>query len=65
MAQSKETLKSENLFLEKVLSANIYFSDKQIEIDALAWNAHPTYKGVYLKHLILGKDTENQLRQCK
>ena len=61
MAQSKETPKNENLFLEKVLSANIYFSDKQVKIEALVWNAHPTYKGVYLKHLILGKDTENQL----
>ena len=61
MAQSKETPKNENLFLEKVLSANIYFSDKQVKIETLLWNAHPTYKGVYLKHLILGKDTENQL----
>ena len=61
MAQTKDSPKSENLFLEKLLSANIHFSDKQVKIDALAWNAHPTYKGVYLKHLILGKDAENQL----
>ena len=61
MAQTKETPKNENLFLEKVLSANIYFSDKQVKIDALAWNAHTTFKGVYLKHLILGEDSGNQL----
>jgi len=52
---------NENLFLEKVLSGNIYFADKQVVINNLIWNPHPTYKGVYLKHLIAGDDTENQL----
>ena len=61
MTQTKEAPKSENLFLEKVFSANIYYFDKQDKIDALVWNAHPTFKGVYLKHLILGKETKNQL----
>ena len=61
MAQTKEASVRENLFLKKVLSANINYSDKQDKIDALVWNAHPTFKGVYLKHLILGKETENQL----
>ena len=61
IAQTKKTLKSENPFLEKVLSSNIYFFDKQVKIEALEWNAHPTFKGVSLKHLISGKDTENQL----
>ena len=60
-AQNAESAKNENLFLEKVLSGNVYFADKQEAIDNLVWNPHPTYKGVYLKHLILGKDTENQL----
>ena len=61
MAETKESLKIENLFLEKILTGNIYFADKQVEISALTWNPHPTFKGVYLKHLILGKDTGNQL----
>ena len=60
-AQNAESAKNEILFLEKVLSGNVYFADKQEAIDNLVWNPHPTYKGVYLKHLILGKDTENQL----
>lgn len=66
VAQSKESVstqseKNKNVFLEKVLSGNVYFSDKQATISDLAWNPHPTYKGVYLKHLILGKDAENQI----
>jgi quercetin dioxygenase-like cupin family protein len=24
------------------------------------WNAHPTFKGVYLKHLVTGKDTNGK-----
>jgi len=61
MAQTKEASVSENLFLKKVLSADINYFDKQDKIEPLVWNAHSTFKGVYLKHLILGKETENQL----
>ena len=60
-AQSSESTKNENFFLEKILSGNVYFADKQDIINNLTWNPHPTYKGVYLKHLILGKDTENHI----
>ena len=59
--QSSESTKNENAFLEKVLSGNIYFIDKQVKINTLKWNPHPTYKGVYLRHLILGEDTGSQL----
>jgi Uncharacterized conserved protein, contains double-stranded beta-helix domain len=52
---------NENHFIEKVLSGNVYFADKQVVINDLVWNPHPIYKGVYLKHLIIGNDTENQL----
>jgi quercetin dioxygenase-like cupin family protein len=55
MAQSKTD------FLTKVLSEQVYFADKQIDIDTLAWNPHPTFKGVYLKHLVTGNDTGNRL----
>ena len=60
-AQSRESATKENAFLEKVLSGNIYFIDKQAKINTLTWNPHPTYKGVYLKHLIIGENTGNQL----
>jgi len=61
IAQSKESVKNENLFLENILSGNVYFIDKQASIKDLKWNPHPTYKGVYLKHLILGEETGNQV----
>lgn len=63
MAQNKKsaTTPDESCFLTKVLAGSVFFTDKQVSIDDLPWNPHPKYKGVYLKHLILGKDTENQL----
>lgn len=61
MAQSKESTKNETDFLEKVLLGNVYLADKQIDIDTLVWNPHHSFKGVFLKHLITGKDTENKL----
>ncbi|MBK5721818.1 cupin domain-containing protein [Dysgonomonas sp. Marseille-P4677] len=61
IAQNKEVVKEDHIFLEAVLSGKIHFIDKQIEIDSLVWNTHPTFKGVYLKHLIIGKDTQNKL----
>lgn len=61
MAQSKDTLENEHSFLSKVLSEKVCFADRQIETDSLEWHPHPTFKGVYLKHLVLGKDTNGQL----
>ena len=58
---SAQSDNNENFFLEKVLSGNVNFADRQTTIDDLVWNAHPTYQGVYLKHLILGNNTGNQL----
>lgn len=41
-----------------LLSAGrIVFVDKEVDAATLEWNEHPTFKGVYLKHLILGADT--------
>lgn len=63
MAQTNESsaTSDESCFLEKVLVGNLFFTDKQISIEDLPWNPHPTYKGVYLKHLVSGEDTNNQL----
>ena len=35
--------------------------EKTIESETIAWNNHPTFAGVSLKHLVKGKDTNNQL----
>lgn len=61
MSQDNSSSESEVAFLRKVLSERIYFVNKQINIDTLAWNPHPKFQGVYLKHLILGEETNNRL----
>jgi len=61
IAQSNKVAESESAYLKNVLSERIFLMDKQIDIDTLKWNPHPTFKGVYLKHLITGKDTDGKL----
>ncbi len=39
----------------------LYLNGKCIEVSNLEWNEHPTFKGVFLKHLIKGESTGNQL----
>jgi|GEM_PF-199673 len=60
-AQDKKSVENESAYLKNVLSERIYLMDKHIDIDTLKWNPHPTFKGVYLKHLITGKDTDGKL----
>lgn len=61
IAQDKLLTKSITPFFEKILSEKIYFTDKQVDTDTLQWYAHPSFKGVYLKHLIVGNNTEGKL----
>lgn len=35
-------------------------SNNEICFSKLPWNAHPTFEGVELKHIITGKETSNQ-----
>ncbi|MCP4109701.1 MAG: cupin domain-containing protein [Desulfobacteraceae bacterium] len=35
--------------------------DKDMEAGVIEWNEHPKFKGVFLKHLIKGADTDGQL----
>lgn len=60
-AQDKKATESESAYLKNVLSERIFLMDKQIDIDTLKWNPHPTFKGVYLKHLITGNETDGKL----
>lgn len=34
---------------------------KEIKIEEIEWNANPTCEGVFLKHLIKGENTNNQI----
>jgi len=39
----------------------LYLNGEFIDIEKLEWNAHPAFKGVFLKHVIKGESTGNRL----
>lgn len=39
----------------------LFVNGESIDIEKLTWNEHPTFKGVFLKHIIRGDSTNNQL----
>ncbi len=39
----------------------LYISDKCVDVESLEWNEHPAFKGVFLKHIIKGENTNNSL----
>lgn len=38
----------------------IYHLGKKLDTEGLVWNAHPAFKGVFLKHLVKGEDTDGK-----
>lgn len=56
-----EACKKEEKLVELFLSGKVFYHDKQVDINSLNWNPHPTFKGVALKHIIEGNYTGNQL----
>jgi quercetin dioxygenase-like cupin family protein len=44
-----------------IANGTITFTDKVMQADTIDWVAHPSFEGVYLKHLIQGADTQGQL----
>lgn len=40
-----------------IANASITCPDKEIDLQTIAWQAHPAFKGVHMKHLIMGKET--------
>jgi len=40
--------------------AKIIYPEKEIDAKEAAWYEHPAFKGVFLKDLVQGKDTEGQ-----
>jgi quercetin dioxygenase-like cupin family protein len=59
--QKEQATELENLFLSKFLTGIVFSANEEKMIEDLSWNPHPSCKGVYLKHLIVGKDTDNKL----
>ena len=43
-----------------VEQGEIFYQNKKILAKEIAWSAHPTFKGVYLKHLVKGEDTDGK-----
>ncbi|MBN1186281.1 MAG: hypothetical protein JXB49_28650 [Bacteroidales bacterium] len=39
----------------------LYFNGERFDIENFVWDEHPVYKGVYLKHIIRGENTDNRL----
>lgn len=46
---------------EDLENGTLFIDGKAISIDTLPWNPHPTFKGVALKHIITGAETNGQL----
>jgi mannose-6-phosphate isomerase-like protein (cupin superfamily) len=52
---------SDDVFLSKILAGTVFSANNEQKVEDLPWNPHASFKGVYLKHLIIGKDTDNRL----
>jgi quercetin dioxygenase-like cupin family protein len=48
-------------FLTVVENGAVFYVDREEIISGKGWNAHASYRGIYLKHLVPGADTENRL----
>lgn len=46
---------------EKFDNGTVYGITNEMAADKLSWNAHPTFTGVFLKHLITGEQTNGNL----
>lgn len=42
-------------------NGTITYIDRDDQTGQIQWNEHPKFKGVYLKHLIRGQDTDGKL----
>jgi quercetin dioxygenase-like cupin family protein len=45
----------------RMANGSITFADRDDQAEEIQWNEHVKFKGVYLKHLIKGADTEGKL----
>jgi len=46
--------------VKKVDEGKIVYLEKEVDAKDLVWNAHPTFKGVSLKHLVKGESTNGK-----
>ena len=43
-----------------ISGGKIVYLDNESEVEGLAWNPHPSFKGVFLKHLVKGDSTNGK-----
>lgn len=46
--------------INKICNGKVFSLKKDISINDLAWNGHPTFTGVALKNLVCAQDTDGQ-----
>jgi mannose-6-phosphate isomerase-like protein (cupin superfamily) len=46
--------------VNKISNGKIADLDKEVNASDLEWNKHPSFKGVYLKHLVKGETTNSK-----
>lgn len=42
-------------------TGKLYINNICLDVESLEWNGHPAFKGVFLKHIIKGENTNNSL----
>ena len=57
----ERTKDKESLSLSDLLSGSIVLTDKNLSVESLQWNPHASFKGVYLKHFVVGENTNGQI----
>ena len=51
-----------NSNLQSVLEKSVFYvNSKEITSDGIPWHPHPQFKGVFMKDIITGKDTDNRM----
>jgi mannose-6-phosphate isomerase-like protein (cupin superfamily) len=54
-------MKGDDMETREIMAGYITFIDRDVPVEGILWNAHPKFRGVFLKHLIKGTDTGGML----
>ena len=49
-----------NIIASDIINGTIHFQDGDVEVSLMEWIAHPSFNGVYLKHIIQGSSTAGE-----
>jgi len=57
----EEDVMKNNNYAGLMSAAEILLADRELNSAGMAWNEHPKFRGVFLKHLVCAADTAGQL----